>query len=74
MRAKLEERLGLPAGQIANWRYGMASPAKARAIPGSIEVMVSALEMAVQSIATAAETLPAPDDPQYWSVVVEQAA
>lgn len=72
MRAKLEERLGLPAGQIADWRYEHGVPAKPRAIPGSIEVMVSALELAVQTIATAAETLPAPDDPHYWSVVVER--
>ena len=71
MRARLEERLGLPAGQIADWRYEHGAPAKARAIPGSIEVMVAALEMTVERIAKSAETLPAPDDPRYWSVVVE---
>src|SRR5258705_5921940 len=49
MRARLEERLGLPAGQIADWRYEHGAPAKARAIPGSIEVMVAALEMTVRS-------------------------
>jgi transcriptional regulator with XRE-family HTH domain len=70
MRARLEERLGLPPGQIADWRYEHGAPARARAIPGSIEVMVSALEMAVESIATAAETLPSSEDPQYWPEVV----
>src|SRR5262245_5406682 len=70
MRARLEERLGLPPGQIADWRYEHGAPARARAIPGSIEVMISALEMAVESIATATETLPAPEDPQDWPKVV----
>jgi transcriptional regulator with XRE-family HTH domain len=71
MRAKLEERLGLPAGQIAKWRYGFESPTKPTAIPGRIDFIVPALEMAVQSIAKSAETLPPPDDPQYWPVVVD---
>lgn len=72
MRAKLEQRLGLPAGQIADWRYAHGAPANGRAIPDSIEVMVSALEMAVERVATAVETLPSTDDPQYWSIVVER--
>ena len=47
MRAKLEERLGLPPGQIAKWRYGFEAPAKQNAIPGRIDFIVPALEMAV---------------------------
>lgn len=71
MRAKLEERVGLPPGQIAKWRYGFDAPAKQTAIPGRMDFIVPALEVAVQSVAKSAATLPAPDDPRYWSVVVE---
>ena len=71
MRATLEERLGLPAGQIAKWRYGFESPTKPTAIPGRIDFIVPALEMAVQSIAKSAEMLPSPDDLQYWPVLVD---
>ena len=72
MRAKLEERLGLPAGQIAKWRYGFDAPAKQTAIPGRMDFIVPALEMAVQAISSAVESLPPPDDPQYWPEVVTQ--
>lgn len=70
MRAKLEQRLELPPGQIAEWRYGYAAPPKQTSIPGRIDFMLPALEVAVQSIATAAEDLPSADDPQYWPSVV----
>ena len=70
-RAKLEERLGLPAGQIANWRYGNAAPATADAMPLRTDVMVAALDIAVQAVTTDAQRLPPPDDPGYWSAVVE---
>ena len=71
-RAKLEERLGLPAGRIAKWRYGFDAPAKQTAIPGRMDFIVPALEMAVQAISSAVESLPPPDDPQYWPEVVTQ--
>ena len=72
-RAKLEGRLGLPAGQIDDWRYQDGAPARpASAIPASIDVIASALEAAVQSQTSAAQNLPAPDDPRYWETAVER--
>ncbi len=72
-RAKLENRLGLRAGQIDDWRYHDGAPAKASsAIPASIEVIASALEAAVQSQTTAAQNLPTPEDPRYWATAVER--
>jgi transcriptional regulator with XRE-family HTH domain len=72
MRAKLEERVGLPPGQIAKWRYGFDAPAMQTAIPGRMDFIVPALEMAVQAVSSAIESLPPPDDPQYWPEVVTQ--
>ena len=70
-RAKLEERLGLPAGQIANWRYGNAAPATADAMPLRTDVMVAALDIAVQAVTADVQRLPPAEDPRYWSAVVE---
>lgn len=73
MRAKLEDRLGLPAGQIADWRYQHGIPARPpSAIPGSIDVMISALNVAVQGQVSAAQNLPPSDDPQYWAILTER--
>lgn len=71
MRARLEQRLELKPGQIAEWRYGYGSPAKQSAIPGRIDFMLPALEVAVQSIAPAVSGLPVVDDPNYWPAVVK---
>ncbi|TXI53492.1 helix-turn-helix domain-containing protein [Mycolicibacterium mageritense] len=72
MRAKLEERLELPPGQIAEWRYSYGAPAKQSAIPGRIDFMLPAVEVAVQSIATAVDDLPPSDTEQYWPAVVSK--
>ncbi|MCA4727120.1 helix-turn-helix domain-containing protein [Mycolicibacterium fortuitum] len=71
MRARLEQRLELTPGQIAEWRYSYGAPAKQSAIPGRIDFMLPALEVAVQSIAPAVAGLPAADDPEYWPAVVK---
>ena len=70
-RAKLEQRLGLPAGQIANWRYGNAAPATADAMPLRTDVMVAALDIALQAVTSDVQNLPRAEDPRYWSAVVK---
>lgn len=70
-RAKLEERLGLPAGQIADWRYGNAGPATADAMPLRTDVMVAALDIAVQAVQADVLAIPPAKEADYWPAVVK---
>lgn len=70
-RAALEQRVGLPAGQITRWRYGDAARATASAMPLRTDLMVAALDIAVQAVLTQADRVPDPASADYWPAVVE---
>lgn len=67
MRAKLEERLGLPPGQILQWREGVCAAEPDPQDVGGIAVIGPALEVAVRRLASAVDDLPASSNAGYWS-------
>ena len=70
MQTKLEERIGLPAGQIEAWRRGYRGPESSVSTLPTEHLMVAALQVAVSGVESGIAAIPAPDDPGYWNAVL----
>ncbi|WP_079580436.1 helix-turn-helix domain-containing protein [Mycobacteroides abscessus] len=66
MQAQLEERIGLPAGQIEAWRREFRGPETQVAIVPTQDVIVDALRLALRGVEAEIEALPPPHDEGFW--------
>lgn len=66
MQAELEERVGLPPGQIETWRREFRGPETQVPIVPTQDVIVDALRLALHGVEAEIEALPPADDERFW--------
>ncbi|SIH57404.1 XRE family transcriptional regulator [Mycobacteroides abscessus subsp. abscessus] len=66
MQADLEERVGLPPGQIETWRREFRGLETQVPIVPTQDVIVDALRLALHGVEAEVEALPPPGDDRFW--------
>lgn len=74
MQALLEERVGLPPGQIETWRREFRGLDTQVPIVPTQDVIVDALRLALHGVETEVAALPPPEDARFWPAALNSLA